>query len=315
MNHPTPKRRALVLSGGSIKGAFQVGAIQELLNRGFAPDIVYGISVGALNGAYIANEAGRAKLEGRDPDWPEIGKLLVNYWLTNITEPDDIVKQRSLIGSVWGALTNDFEGLFDTSPLTHKVREVLVKKQLRESPVSLSVGVVNMATGDLELADPSYPDFEEYVIASTSIPVLMPVRVLDGQPFTDGGVRDVAMLGRAIDEGADEIVVILCQPEKVSGIEFDAGNLVQFMTRLMNIVVNEIVNNDIARAKKVNQFAEEYGSPVPDGPFQGKRLVKVTVIRPAKEPAIELDDFDTQQIRDAIENGIHRARLVLDEKG
>ena len=53
------KKRALVLSGGSIKGAFQAGAIQQVLNEGFQPDIIHGISVGSLNGSFLVNETGK----------------------------------------------------------------------------------------------------------------------------------------------------------------------------------------------------------------------------------------------------------------
>lgn len=53
--------RALVLSGGSIKGAFQAGAIAGLLDAGFRPDIVTGISVGALNGGFLVSRSTRAR--------------------------------------------------------------------------------------------------------------------------------------------------------------------------------------------------------------------------------------------------------------
>ncbi|MEX0274612.1 MAG: patatin-like phospholipase family protein [Flavobacteriaceae bacterium] len=59
-----PKKYALVLSGGGFKGAFQVGALNYILNNtlqiGGNPtriekfDIVTGVSVGSLNGAMIA---------------------------------------------------------------------------------------------------------------------------------------------------------------------------------------------------------------------------------------------------------------------
>jgi NTE family protein len=51
--------KALVLGGGSMKGAFQVGVIQAVLENGFQPEMIYGISVGALNATFLANEAGR----------------------------------------------------------------------------------------------------------------------------------------------------------------------------------------------------------------------------------------------------------------
>ena len=48
---------ALVLSGGGMFGAWQAGAWRALSGR-FAPDLVVGVSVGALNGYAIAGGAG-----------------------------------------------------------------------------------------------------------------------------------------------------------------------------------------------------------------------------------------------------------------
>jgi predicted acylesterase/phospholipase RssA len=43
-------KKALVLSGGSVKGAFQAGALKAVFETGYAPEIITGISVGSLNG-------------------------------------------------------------------------------------------------------------------------------------------------------------------------------------------------------------------------------------------------------------------------
>jgi NTE family protein len=51
----------LVLSGGGAKGDFQVGAIRFLYDQGVQPDIIAGTSVGAINGAKLAEGEG-------DPD-------------------------------------------------------------------------------------------------------------------------------------------------------------------------------------------------------------------------------------------------------
>src|ERR1035441_8454175 len=80
--------KALVLSGGSIKGAFQVGAIEYLLgDGGFQPDFIYGMSVGALNGAFLVDRAGQQAVKDKDQpvNWKSIGKELTSFWTTNIT--------------------------------------------------------------------------------------------------------------------------------------------------------------------------------------------------------------------------------------
>jgi NTE family protein len=47
--------RAFVLSGGAALGAIEVGMLQALFERGVAPDLIVGTSVGAINGAFIAS--------------------------------------------------------------------------------------------------------------------------------------------------------------------------------------------------------------------------------------------------------------------
>jgi hypothetical protein len=55
---------AIVLSGGGARGDFEVGALRALYNRCMRPDIVCGTSVGAINGAAIAQgEGGLDQLE------------------------------------------------------------------------------------------------------------------------------------------------------------------------------------------------------------------------------------------------------------
>jgi NTE family protein len=55
---------AIALSGGGARGDFEVGALRALYNRGLRPDIVCGTSVGAINGAAIAQgDGGLEQLE------------------------------------------------------------------------------------------------------------------------------------------------------------------------------------------------------------------------------------------------------------
>ena len=38
--------KILVLAGGSVKGAFQAGVMKAMMERGYQPDAVYGVSAG-----------------------------------------------------------------------------------------------------------------------------------------------------------------------------------------------------------------------------------------------------------------------------
>lgn len=44
----------LVLEGGGARGAFQIGAFQALNEKGFRFDGIVGTSIGAINGALLA---------------------------------------------------------------------------------------------------------------------------------------------------------------------------------------------------------------------------------------------------------------------
>jgi NTE family protein len=60
------KKVAFVLSGGGNLGAVQVGMLRALLERGIRPDLIVGCSVGAINGAALADApslVGVARLE------------------------------------------------------------------------------------------------------------------------------------------------------------------------------------------------------------------------------------------------------------
>ena len=56
---------AIVISGGGAKGDFEVGALRLLYDRGIRPDIICGTSVGAINGAKLAEGEGDPEQDSR----------------------------------------------------------------------------------------------------------------------------------------------------------------------------------------------------------------------------------------------------------
>ena len=61
--HAAADRARIVLGGGGMLGATQVGMLRALLESGFAPGLIVGTGVGALNGAAIAAEPTLAGVE------------------------------------------------------------------------------------------------------------------------------------------------------------------------------------------------------------------------------------------------------------
>lgn len=285
--------KALVLGGGSMKGAFQVGVIQAVLENGFQPDMVYGISVGALNTTFLANEAGKQTRNDEKINWPLAGRKLLEFWIKNITQPQDISMLRSRVMLGMNTLMSRFDGIVDPLPLHQLIRRQLTDEYLTNTPVKVKVGAVNIATGEMKYVAPQDPHYIDFVYASSSIPMLMPAVEIEQQLYLDGGMREVAPVRQAIEDGATEIVLIAChspllyQPEGLN-----TRNLITLIERVRDITVNQIVNSNIA-------WAESY---VDRSILRGKPM-KLTVIRPPAPLFLDLQHFNSDDISRLIIEG------------
>jgi len=301
---------ALVLSGGSIKGAFQVGAIAEMLERGFVPDRIYGTSVGSLNGGFLAERAGRAKIQGTVPSWPEIGRELEALWRNRITHFRVIGRKRNALELGGAVLFHCFNGFLDNSRLKKLVYQELRPEALHQSPVCFSPCVVNVRTGKAAYVSHTHPQILDYIIASTAIPLIMPVSWVEQEPFVDGGIREVAPLYKAIQDGANEILCIACDPKETEPISVDVKNPTSLMNRLMDIVVNELLNNDIEHALAINAQLLKFRKNVPAF-LKGKCYVSIKVIRPQKPLEVELESFSAKDIALLLALGRESAKSLM----
>jgi NTE family protein len=312
----SPSNKALVLSGGSLKGSFQVGALKAVIESGFRPDHIYGISVGSLNGLFIVNEAGRQNTTADKLDWNLIISNLIDFWIQNLRKPSDIVKRKNTATLAFETLQGKFSGLVDTSPLHNLIRESVSMDNVFNSPISLKVGVVNIADGNITYANPSYPNFIDYVLASTAIPIIMPVVNIGRAPekaFLDGSMRDVAPLKQAFESKAEEIVCIACQAKNLHSVTFNYGNIVSMADRVLDVLLNEGINTDIERAEMLNYFLPENGSPCKTGPYMGYKRTKLTIIRPPVPISIDLLNFTADDIQSLIKTGYRVAQEILNK--
>lgn len=289
-------KRALVLSGGSIKGSFQAGAISEVLNSGWTPDAIYGTSVGSLNGGFLAERAGRAVVNGDDPDWPQIGNELINFWQDNITGFDKIGKKLSEKEIIIDALFEKYDGLIDTKPLQRLVKKELKFEYLNKTPIEFFACAVNIIDGKTIYANPKNEmKILDYIIASTAIPIVMPITYIGNggrKAFVDGGIKEVAPLRKAVKDGYEEIICIACDEIELSGVKFNEKNILYLVERLMQIVTNELLNNDLDI-------------------LEGMSNIQIKVIRPEVSLGIEMEHFTSEHIKAAIEVGRLTAKNIL----
>ncbi|MEB3187674.1 MAG: patatin-like phospholipase family protein [bacterium] len=70
----------LVLCGGVAKGAYEVGVLRALAERNVIPDVIVGISAGAINGAFAARHISAGTFSGQ-----AIEAELARYWRRSVT--------------------------------------------------------------------------------------------------------------------------------------------------------------------------------------------------------------------------------------
>jgi len=318
---PATYTRALVLGGGSIKGAYQAGVIETLFNKGFKPDYLYGISVGSLNAAFLADRAfflGKTKGEYFDAirsappnvvktetvDWSFIGQELVAFWMETITSPAVLVKKIDNVGNVFNVLTSNFRGLLSIQPLRQLAGDTLDRDRLIASPIHTAVGAVNIDSTQLVFAQKEDLYFREFVLASAAIPIAMPLINIPSGPlkgrYCDGGVKTILPIRRALEASqkgpkgeTNRLVCIACQPEGQSYDPLDnPGDIIQFVGRISDIAADDVIHYDTEYVRREHP---------------GKRLA---LIRPDRQvsieinkPKLEIINFDTQDIKAMIDLG------------
>jgi NTE family protein len=300
--------KALVLGGGSLKGAWQVGAIQAVLESGFEPDMIYGISAGALNASFMVNASAKYTLANKKIDWLEINKLLMAFWLENINKPADIGIPKSRISLGFDTLWSRFDGLIDTSPLEQKIKSFIQLDQIVASPIKLKIGAVDINTGLMHYIDQYDPDFHDYLRASSSLPIIMPGIAIGGnhkKVFLDGGLREVVPLKKALDDGAVEVYAIATHPLNQEMKPINYRSLFSLIERIKDISVNQFENNDLAWAEAYNNDIITIG----DGIKPKKYNIKV--IRPEKTIKIDITAFTKHDVKEVIKGGYERGFEIM----
>lgn len=209
------------------------------------------------------------------------------------------------------AIRRNFEGLLDPTPLKEILHENINIRNLNASPVGLKIGAVDIINGSIIYADPTYEHFLDYVMASSAIPILMPVVNIGGlrkMAFLDGGLRDVAPIKKALSDGAEEIVCIACHTRNIDGGYFPYGNLLALVDRVMDIAVNECLNADLDWAEFRNECLPMDGSPGEYGILKGQKRIKLKVIRPVRPLDVDIQNFDREDIQRMILLGYQHGR-------
>ena len=288
-------KNALVLSGGGFKGAFQLGAIKELLEKGIEFSAVSGVSVGALNASQVAqnNISGLGKLwedviatNGKSITKGNIAELSNGslfpvedkVWevaLKGISKLDitaAILNKKKRLKLINQAITNinSVNNLLDNSPLEELL---LTNVKLDNFIMPFFFGLVSLYTGKLyELSEKDFKldrDIAKAVLASSTMPVVWkPIPLVNTKygPIlnaVDGGLRMVNPLSQIWnyiqdDEHEWTIWVINCNNAEMSYREA-SPTLSQIAGTSIDILLNEVLHNDVELSSKMNEWADSIG--------------------------------------------------------
>jgi NTE family protein len=183
---------AFVLGGGGGPlGAHEVGMLGALADRGIVPGLVLGTSVGAINGAAFAADPTAAGVE-------RLGAL----W-TSMQDGD--VFSGSLLGRV-ATLARTRTHLHDSAPLRALLQGGLGDARIEDLAVPFQCVAASIERAGEHWF--THGPVVDAVLASASVPGLLPPAEIGGEHFIDGGIVNSIPVNRAVELGATRIFVL-----------------------------------------------------------------------------------------------------------
>lgn len=199
-------KMALVLQGGGALGAYEYGVVTKLVDMGWQPVAVTGVSIGAVNAAAIAGAKNGDIHASLDRVWRAI-TLPTVPWM-----PESMQGNLSLLGNpqFWRSRTDylqmaSWDSLCSTDPMYATLRTHLDFDQINNSNnMRIAVTATSLRTGGPTtfsnyLADDAHEDADghqavrsaltpAHIMASGALPPGFPAVRIDDSAYWDGGL-------------------------------------------------------------------------------------------------------------------------------
>lgn len=200
--------KGLVLEGGGAKGSYQIGAVKALYEMGFEFDGITGTSIGAINGAFLAQ--GDFELIYDIWDQAEIS-LIIDTDKEALAKILDFQLKKETISKSFNYLRDVLhDGGLDISPLKKLLEKHIDEEKIRKSSIDyglVTVSVSDMTPLELFIEDITKGDLVKYILASASLPIFQLER-FRGKFFLDGGFYDNQPVNLLASKGYKDIVVL-----------------------------------------------------------------------------------------------------------
>lgn len=214
-------KTGLVLSGGGTRGFAHLGVIAALHEKGIKPDVISGVSAGAIVGAFIAG--------GKSPE--EILETFKKGWFFKYTK-----------------LHLPIDGLLKLDGLKEVIQKEIPVEKIEELEIPFFVGISNLNKGIIEYKNKGL--LGDIVLASSSIPILFSPITIGRSSYVDGGLMDNIPIA-PIKNSCEQIIVSNISPINPKA---KMKNLVQIATRTFYMSVN-------ANMKEVRKYATFFIEP------------------------------------------------------
>jgi NTE family protein len=329
---------ALVLQGGGALGAYEFGAIKRLYEQPhFAPQIISGVSIGAINAAVLVGSRG-------DP----IRTLETLWERLTVMSPPFMPQEGQQFLSLFGnpdffhmrydyVTAMSWTSFYDTDPLPRLLDELIDFDRIAASPTRLLITATDVETGTLTVFDNhagigAKPITAEHILASGSLPPGFPMAQIDGRSYWDGGLFNNTPLAPVIDRldpapGEEKQIFIV---NTFPGAGEVPRNMMGVLDRIFEIIFSNKLRFDIETLRKVNEFVETVNaidrqlprnSPIRQLPgfkrLNQYKLIRnlVTIENRRDELVFGPFDFSKNSIRSRIKAGYRDAAEALNDLG
>jgi NTE family protein len=215
-----PEERILVLQGGGALGAYQAGAYEALCAGGEAPSWVAGISIGAINAALIAGNPPEQRLPRLQEFWQSVTDASFAGFpgVESGSDAHGIFNEVSALATALFGRPGFFKprfpppvfqipgtpgalSLYDTSPLQATLERLVDFDLLNKGAMRLSVGAVNVRTGNFAYFDSSRQKIDvRHIMASAALPPGFPPVQIGSEWYWDGGLLSNTPLDYVLDQ-------------------------------------------------------------------------------------------------------------------
>lgn len=255
-----------ILQGGGALGAFECGVIRAMEEAGIHPGVVGGVSIGAVNGAIIAANP-RNATSALESFWDEISLCTpssANQWLDHGVAAWDTLmfgipkffRPRWLYPAREDqkALPINWTSLYDPAPLKALLEKYVDFTSLRDGPVRLILGAVDVENGSMTFFDSRVDDITaDHVLASCSLPPYFPWTTIGGRHYWDAGVISNSPLEHVLMKcGANHKDIYMI--DLFPGRRSLPSNLGEVITRKDEITYGERIRRDTQLRELVDDF-------------------------------------------------------------